>query len=523
MNTAARARYDSIVIGGGHNGLVCAAYLARGGRRVLVLEAAERLGGAAVTREFAPGFKVSACAHLLHLMPATLMRDLGLERQGLRLANAGLDTVALSPDGKHLSLGPRNPAGLAQASGADGAALADWQAQVQRFARALHPVLTRTPPRLGTEAWGDQLALLDLGWRFRRLGRRDLRELLRIGAMCVHDVLEERFSLPLLKGALALDAVLGSNYGPRSPGTVFALLYRAAAARGAEALLLPRGGLGALSESLAQAARAAGAEIRTGSPVARISVSADRATGVVLDSGEAIVAASVVASTDPKTTFLKLLGVEHLDAGFVRRVTQLRSRGLAAKLHLALDRLPQFPGLSEQALGARLLVAPSADYIERAYNHAKYEEFSRAPILEVTIPTLADRGLAPAGKHVMSVIVQYAPYKLAGGWQSQRQAFSDGVLDTLSAYAPQLRQAICATELLTPPDIEREFRITGGHWHHAELALDQFLMVRPVPGAAQYQAPLAGLFLCGAGSHPGGGVMGLAGRNAARQVIREAA
>jgi len=524
MISSAPARYDSIVVGAGHNGLVCAAYLARGGRRVLVLEAAERLGGAAVTREFAPGFRVSACAHLLHLMPATLMRDLRLAEQGLELAHTGLDTVALAPDGEHLSLGPQNPAGLAQASDADGAALEDWHAQLERFARALHPVLTRTPPRLGTEAWRDQLALLDLGWRLRRLGRRDMRELLRIGGMSIHDVLEERFSLPLLKGALALDAVLGTNYGPRSPGTVFALLYRAAAAQGAQALMLPRGGLGALSEALAQAARAAGAEIRTRSPVAHISVHADHVTGVVLASGEEIGAASVVSSADPKTTFLKLLGVEHLDAGFVRRVTQVRSRGLAAKLHLALDRLPQFPGLTEQALGARLLVAPSTDYIERAYNHAKYDEFSRAPILEVTIPTLADPGLAPAGKHVMSVIVQYAPYKLAGGWQpAQRQAFTDGVIETLGAYAPQLRAVIHSAELLTPTDIEQEFRITGGHWHHAELALDQFLMVRPVPGAAQYQAPLPGLFLCGAGSHPGGGVMGLAGRNAARQVISAAA
>ncbi|HXN79643.1 MAG TPA: NAD(P)/FAD-dependent oxidoreductase, partial [Steroidobacteraceae bacterium] len=245
--------------------------------------------------------------------------------------------------------------------------------------------------------------------------------------------------------------------------------------------------------------------------------------GVLLASGEEITATTVVSSADPKVTFLKLLGSEHLDAGFVRRVAQVRSRGLTAKLHLALDRLPQFPGLAAQALRGRLLVAPCAGYIERAYNHAKYDEFSSAPMLEVTIPTLADPGLAPAGKHVMSVIVQYAPYALAGGWQRQRQPFTDLVIETLARYAPELRGCIGASELLTPPDIEREFRITGGHWHHAELALDQFFMVRPVPGAARYQSPLRGLFLCGAGCHPGGGVMGLAGRNAARQIRREAA
>jgi phytoene dehydrogenase-like protein len=523
VNIAARAQYDSIVVGGGHNGLVCAAYLARAGRKVLVLEAAERLGGAAVTREFAPGFSVSACAHLLHLMPPALFRELRLAAHGLKLADENLATVALAPDSHHLTLGPQESAHLAERSGADAAALAEWRALLKRLSRALHPLLADSPPRLGTEAWRDRAALLGLGWRIRRLGRADMRELLRIGGMCVHDLLEDRFSLPLLKGALALDAVLGTNYGPRSPGTVASLLYRVAASQGADALSLPQGGLGALAEALANAARSAGATIRTGAPVERITVREDRVTGVVLSSGEEIAGANVISSADPKRTFLKLLGSEHLDAGFVRRVAQVRSRGLAAKLHLALERLPQFPGLTEQALRARLLVAPSSDYIERAYNHAKYHEFSQAPILEITIPTLADPSLAPAGKHVMSVIVQYAPYALAGGWHDKRQAFTDRILDTLAGYAPDLRTAISASELLTPPDIEREFRISGGHWHHAELALDQFLMVRPVPGAAQYHTPVPGLFLCGAGCHPGGGVMGLAGRNAARQVIRQAA
>jgi phytoene dehydrogenase-like protein len=523
VNAAARARFDSIVVGGGHNGLTCAAYLARGGRRVLVLEAAERLGGAAVTREFAPGFSASACAHLLHLMPAALMRDLALSAHGLTLAAASLPTVALSEDSRHLCFGPGNFSALEARSAADAAALAQWHSLLGRFGRALHPVLAATPPRLGTDAWRDSYALLGLGWRIRRLGRRDMRELLRIGGMCVHDLLEERFTLALLKGALALDAVLGTNYGPRSPGTVLSLLYRAAAAGGVDSLALPQGGMGAVSAALARAAVAAGAEIRAASPVARIQLREDRVAGVVLASGEEIAATTVISSADPKRTFLGLLGAEHLDAGFVRRVSQVRSRGLTAKLHLALERLPQFPGLEEAQLRGRLLIAPSADYIERAYNHAKYDEYSRAPMLEITIPTLTDAGLAPAGRHVMSVIVQYAPYSLGGGWQGQRQSFTDRVIDTLAAYAPQLRDSIRASELLTPPDIEREFRISGGHWHHAELALDQFLMVRPVPGAAQYRTPVPGLFLCGAGCHPGGGVMGLPGRNAAQQVLRKAA
>ena len=516
-------QYDSIVIGGGHNGLVCATYLARAGRRVLVLEAAERVGGAATTREFAPGFKVSACAHLLHLMPAALLRDLRLAEHGLTLAAESLPTVALAESGQHLHLGSDDLSGLARTSPADATALLAWRALLQRFARTLHPLLTQTPPRLGTDAWRDRAALLGLGWRIRRLGRRDMRELLHVGGMCVHDLLEDRFSLPLLKGALALDAVLGTNYGPRSPGTVVSLLYRAAASQGVDALALPQGGLGALSDALARAARAAGAQLRTGAPVERILVHEDQVAGVALAGGEEITAANVVSSVDPKSTFLRLLGAQHLDAGFVRRVSQVRTRGLTAKLHLALDRAPVFSGLNPSAPPARLLVAPSADYIERAYNHAKYEEFSSQPMLEITVPSLADPSLAPAGKHVMSVIVQYAPYALKGGWAAQRQAFTERILATLSTYAPQLRGSLLASELLTPPDIEREFRITGGHWHHAELALDQFLMVRPVPGAAQYQTPLTGLYLCGAGSHPGGGVMGLAGRNAARQLLRKAA
>jgi phytoene dehydrogenase-like protein len=513
-------RYDCIVVGGGHNGLVCAAYLARSGRSVLVLEAAGQVGGAAVTREFAPGFKVSGCAHLLHLMPQVLMRELALGAHGLKFVAQHLPTTALSADGAHL---PLAPAALAQRTPADAVAYGEWRALMQRLAAALHPVLTAAPPRLGTGSWQQRASLLRLGWRIRRLGKRDMRELLRIGGMNVQDLLDERFESPLLKGALALDAVLGTNLGPRSPGTVFSLLYRMAAAGGAEALAQPEGGLGALSAALARAAITAGAQIRTQAPVERILVNADRASGVMLASGEQIPADVVVSSADPKTTFLGLLGSEHLDAGFVRRVAQLRTRGLAAKLHLALERLPQFPGLDTEALRGRLLVAPSPQYIERAFNHAKYGEFSAAPLLEITVPSLADPTLAPPGKHVLSAIVQYAPYSLSAGWQAQRQPFTDLAIDTIGAFAPDLRGCLHSAELLTPPDIEREFRISGGHWHHAELALDQFFMVRPVPGAAQYQAPVGGLYLCGAGCHPGGGVMGVAGRNAARQVLREAA
>ena len=509
------ARYDCIVIGAGHNGLVCAATLARAGRRVLVLEANARVGGAAQTREFAPGFRVSSGAHLLHLMPAELINGLQLESHGLTWSARGLPTTAVALNGAPLAV---SAAGLA---GPDAAAFTAYSQRMRRFAQALVPLFGKVPPRLGTTAWSDRWPLLGLAWQIRKLGRRDMRELLRIGGMNVYDLLEEHFLSDALKGALGFDAVLGTNFGPRSPGTVLTLLYRLAGEfAGGAALSQPAGGMGAVCDALAKSGSAAGAVIRTDAPVAQILVEADRAVGVELKSGERIAAASVVSNADPKTTFLKLLGTRHLDTGFVRRVQHLRAKGLAAKLHLALDRAPQFSGVDAAAVRGRLLIAPSLQYLERAYNHSKYGEYSQAPAMEITVPTHNDPGLAPAGKHVLSAIVQYAPYALNGGWDSQRGAFMKTCLDLLESAAPGLGASILRAEISAPPDIERECGIDGGHWHHGDLAFDQFFMVRPVPGAAQHRTPLPGLYLCGAGCHPGGGVMGIAGRNAARQVLR---
>ena len=519
---SARVNYDCIVIGAGHNGLVCAAYLARSGRSVLVVEAAAEVGGAAVTREFAPGFRVSAGAHLLQGMPRALIEELALDTHGFKFAAEDLPSAALAPGGAPLTL---SVAGIRAVAAADAEGFEALSARLQRFARALAPMLSSAPPRLGTRARSEQLSLLRLGWHIRRLGRRDMRELLRIAGMCVYDLLQENLTSPLLQGALGFDAVLGTNLGPRSPGSVFTLLYRlsTSANAGRFSPAQPQGGLGALSGALARAARAAGASIRTDAPVRRIRIDSDRAAGVILESGEMLSAKLVVSSADPKTTFLGLLGSEHLDAGFVRRVSHLRTTGLAAKLHLALDREPQFNGLERSALGGRLLLAPSLDYLERAFNHSTYGEYSAQPSMEITIPSINDAQLAPAGAHVLSAIVQYVPYALTGGWEHGRQRLLDLVVDRIEACAPGLRRSITAAELLTPPDIERQFRIHGGHWHHTELALDQFFMVRPVPGAAQYASPVEGLYLCGAGCHPGGGVMGTAGRNAARAILARAA
>jgi phytoene dehydrogenase-like protein len=520
-----RDRYHCIIIGGGHNGLTCANYLARSGRSVLVLEACERLGGMAITREFAPGFRASVGAHLLNQMPERLIAELALERHGLRWAAQGMSTVALN--------GASPPLIIAQGTSAlggidhpgDAQAYREFGGQMRRFAGVLNALLRQTPPRLGTERWADRLSLLKTGWRIRRLGRRDMRQLLRIGGMNAYDLLHEHFQSPLLQGAIGLDAVLGTNLGPRSPGTVMTLLYRLAAqfGAGARGLALPIGGLGAVAEALAAAARQAGAEICTGTPVARVLVQEDRACGVRLASGQEVAATTVISSADPKTSFIGLVGAEHLDAGFVRQVSHLRTQGAAAKLHLALSGLPAFANLPSGAQGSRLLISPTLDYLEHAYNHSKYGEYSQSPALEISVPSVHDASLAPPGQHVLSAVVQYAPYRIEGGWASQRERLVALLIDTIAQYAPGVRSMVLASELLTPEDLEREFRVTGGHWHHEDLALDQFYMVRPVPGAAQYATPLPGFYVCGAGCHPGGGVMGIAGQNAARQVLAEAA
>jgi phytoene dehydrogenase-like protein len=496
--------------------------LARAGKRVLVLEAADRVGGAAVTRSFAPGFKVSACAHLLHQMPQDIITDLGLIRHGLVFAAEAMPTISLAADGPHLRLPARVNGGL---SGEDVTAYSTFMARMRRFAAHLRPMLSRTPPRLGTGTAADNGALLRLAWEIRSLGRTGMRDLLRIIGMNMYDLVEECFASPALRAAVAFDAVLGTNFGPRSPGTVLTFLYRLAAESGAcgAAMAQPRGGMGTVSDALAAAAQAAGAEIRVAARVARVAVRDDRAVGVLLADGETIAGRHVISNADPRTTFLNLLGAEHLDTGFVRRIDHFRQRGLTAKVHLALSAAPPFRDLALAGLRSRMIIAPSLSYVETAFNATKYGDYSASPAMEIVVPTASDATMAPAAQHVLSAVVQYAPYSHTDGWSAVKQNFLDRIIETIETYAPGLRGLIIAAELLTPADIETEFGISGGHWHHGELAFDQFFMVRPVPGATQYESPLEGFFLCGAGSHPGGGVMGLGGRNAARQVLKKAA
>lgn len=507
-------RYDAIVIGAGHNGLVCASLLARAGKKVLVLEAKDRVGGAAITREFADGYSVSACAHLLYQLQPQVSKDLGLK---FTLASDRMSTIALAADGNHVRYNGKEVSGT---SDEDAASYKDFHGRMTRFADLLQTYLNKTPPRLAKDASkSDMFTLAQLGLDIRRLGRAEMQQFLRIIGMNIRDELVERFDNALLRGALSLDAVLGTHLGPRSPNTILTYLYRLAGSHGT--ISSPAGGMSAVTEALAHSVRDNGATIRTGMPVKRIIIENGRATGVETETGEQFSSRIVVSNADPKSTIMCLVAARNVETGFTRRIHNIRMRGNAAKLHLALDGLPAINGVEENEYGERFVVAPDEIYVERAFNAAKYGETSAKPVFEITFPSYRDPSLAPDGKHVMSAIVQYAPYRLKEGWSDKtREAFLDTAIDTLGDYMPDLRQNILASEMLTPADIQEQFLITGGHWHHGELALDQFLFTRPVGGAQQYAMPLDGLYLCGAGAHPGGGISGAAGRNAARVILK---
>ncbi len=504
-------RYDSIVIGAGHNGLVCAAYLARAGKRVLLLEAGDAPGGLAAKREFHPGF-FAAPAHAAGHFAEEVIEDLALESYGLvRLPRPPLVT-GLAESGEHIHLSGDDLSGVSQA---DFEAYGRFSRLMGQSADALASFWTRKMPRIGSRRIGDLATFASLGFKLRRLGRDDMREFLRVASLPARDLMDEYFESELLKAMLSWDGLIGSRMAPRSPNSaVLAMLYR-------------RTGVpvefGSLVPSLVAAAEAAGAAIRCGSAVDRILVDGDKSglttTGVLLDDGTRIDADTVVSAADPQTTFLRLVGVEYLEIDFANRIGRLRCDGLVAKLHLALDARPSIEGLKTP--DGRLLVAPDMDAIEFAFDDAKYGECPERPVMEVLIPSLYDETLAPAGQHVLSAHVMFVPRRLKKGWtDAARDAMRDRAIDTLAKYAPDIRKHIVHAELLTPEDLENDYRVTGGHWHHTEFAMDQLLMMRPTYGAAQYRAPIPGLFICSAGSHPGGDLTGAPGHNAAREVLR---
>jgi phytoene dehydrogenase-like protein len=525
------APFDVIVAGAGHNGLACAALLARGGLRVLVLERRDTVGGAAVTEPFHPGFRVSSLSHAAGPLRPSLVRRLALARHGLALIEPETRVFAPLPDGRGLRL-CADPARSAEAlrpfSARDAGRFPVFDATLRRTARALAGLLAATPPDVDAPAPRDLLPLLGAAVRLRRLGKAEARALLRYGPMAVADFAGEWFESEPLRALVCARGLFGALAGPRSAGTTARLLLRDAleGGSGAGATVFVRGGLGALSDALAASARAASVTIRTGAPVERFLARDERVTGVVLAGGEEIEARAVVSALDPKRTFLDLLDPVLLDPDDLWRLRNYRQQGMAAKVHLALDALPEFKGVapSEAAsvLAGRIHVGDDVDTLERAHDDAKYGAPSRRPYLEATIPTLSDPALAPGGCHVMSVYVQFAPYRLrAGDWDARRDELGDTVLRTLEEYAPGLTARVLARQVLTPLDLERTYGLTGGHPMHGEMALDQLFTMRPLMGFARYRAPVAGLYLCGAGTHPGGGVTGAPGHNAAREVLRD--
>ena len=507
-----------VVVGGGHNGLVCAAYLARAGLSVRICEAKPALGGGVRTEEFAKGFKVSSCAHLLSLLDPRVVEDLQLFSHGLRFARNHIDTVALSSDGAHVVYSGSRLGGAV--SSADQARYGAYAARMRRLATVLQRWYRRVPPRFVADS-ASARALLPMLFELRQLGRDDLREFLRILPSNIFDLLEQEFDSDLLKGALCFDGVRGSGLGPRSNNTVLTALHQLTGEVDglAGSMALPLGGMGTVSAALTSAAQEAGVDIQTDSPVRQLVLRRGAVAGVMLEGGKELPADIVVSNADPKRTLLELVGVENLDVEFAHRIRNIRMIGFAAKLHVALDGLPPFADLSQAQQSSRLVIAPDPGYVERAFDEGKYGGLSKYPALEVVVPTACDSSLAPAGKHVLSIVAQYAPFNLKAGWSAGAPVLEQSILETLEAYAPGISTRILATQLLTPVDIEERFGCGGGHWHHGELALDQFFSLRPVPMAAQYEMPVGGLYLCGAGAHPGGGVMGTPGRNAAGVVL----
>ncbi|HUS11585.1 MAG TPA: NAD(P)/FAD-dependent oxidoreductase [Pyrinomonadaceae bacterium] len=522
--------YDVIIIGAGHNGLVTACYLAKAGLKTLVLERREIVGGAAITEEIHPGFRCSTLAHSAAPFFAPIVKDLQLTRHGLKIMTPPVRVLALSPERPAIGIyhdTARTISELEAVSSRDANNYPEFERSFARIGKMLAPLLATTPPAIEHPSAGELWNLSKLGRSFRGLGKKDAYRLLRWGPMAVADLVAEWFESETLRAIVAARGIFGAFAGPWSAGTSAGLLWQAAMdghAIGASSFV--RGGMGALTGALANAARDAGVEIRTGSDAAKIDINDEGAAKVSLKTGEEISARVFVSNADPRTTFLKLVDPVWLDPSFVLKVRNYRATGVSAKINLALSGLPSFTGVEDKngagKLSGRIQIGPDIDYLERAFDAAKYGDYSPRPYLDITIPSLLDPDLAPAGAHVMSVYVQYAPYKLKDGdWNSRREEFADSVVDVINNYAPNFKELIIARQVITPPDLEQTYGMSGGHIHHGEQSLDQSFTFRPLIGWAQYRTPIKGLYLCGAGTHPGGGVSGRPGANAAREIIKD--
>jgi phytoene dehydrogenase-like protein len=520
--------YDAIVVGGGHNGLVNAAYLARAGKKVLVLERRERIGGAAVTEEVFPGFKFSVFSYVVSLLRPEIIRDLDLPGHGLHILPLD-STITPLANGDYLGQWgdhDQNRRELYRHSPRDAEAYDEYGHAMHFMAQAVQPILGMVPPDPTSLAPSDLMGLLRLGKHFRSLGREKFHALYKLMTMSSADFLDEWFENDALKATKSASGIIGTFLGPRSPGTAYVLLHHYMGELDGvfRAWGFAKGGTGAVSEAIAAAARRFGAEIRTDAAVSKVIVQGDRAVGVVLASGEEIRATIVVSGLDPRQTFMNLVGAAHLPDDFAAAIRRYKFRGSSGKVNLALSELPNFtclPGVGPHLRGA-FSISPSLDYVERAYDEAKYGEFSKHPYMDVVIPSMIDPGMAPPGKHVMSCFVQYAPYELNGGWDDRkREAFGDAVVNTLTQYAPNLKSSILYRQVLTPADIERVTGLSEGNIFQGELALHQLFFLRPAASWAKYRTPVRGLYQCGAGTHPGGGIMGASGRLAAIEILKD--
>ena len=521
-------KYDVIVIGGGHNGLVNAAYLARAGKRVLVLERRHVLGGAAVTEEVFPGFKYSVCSYVVSLLRPEIIRELELPRHGLEILP--LDgTFTPMPNGDYLwrvNDHARTRREIARHSKLDAEAYDEYGKAMIEMAHFVKPIMNMTPPDPASLNPKGLLDMLGMGRRFQKLSADDKYNQVQLMTMSAVDFLDQWFETDVLKATMSASGIIGTFLGVRSPGTAYVLLhhYMGEIDGAFRSWGLSRGGTGSISNAIGDAAREAGAEIRTEAPIATIILKNGQAKGVVLENGDEIHADIVSSSVDPRLTFMKMVGEEHLPNDFVDDIKRYKFRGSSGKGNLALDALPDFkciPGPGPHLRGA-VSFSPSVEYMERAYDDAKYGRYSRRPYIDMVIPSLTDPSIAPPGKHVMSCFVQYAPYNLKeGSWDDKREEFGDTVIDTIAEHAPNIKDIILHRQVLTPLDLERDFGLSEGNIFQGELTLEQLFFLRPAPGWAQYRSPIRNLYMCGSATHPGGGIMGASGRNAAMEILKD--
>jgi phytoene dehydrogenase-like protein len=523
--------YDLIVIGGGHNGLVTAAYVARAGLQVLVLERREVLGGACVTEELWPGFKVSTAAYVNSLLRPEIIRDLELKRHGFKMLPRNPSSFTPFPDGRSLLLGPNKPQThkeVAKFSTKDAEALPKYEAMLERVAAFIEPTLIQTPPNPWSYHPGNLLRLAKLGMGFARLGTEGQRAV-EILTGAATPILDRWFESEQLKATLATDAIIGAMASPSMPGTAYVLFHHVMGEcdgiRGVWGYV--RGGMGGISNAIASAAREKGAEIRTNAEVSRILVKRGKAIGVALKDGTEIRARRVASGADANVTFLKLLQSGELPDEFVEAVRNIDYSSASLKINISLSELPDFKALPGTEAGPQhrgtIHISPTLDYIERAYDNAKYGCPSENPIIEATIPSVLDDSLAPPGKHVMSMFTQYFPYKLGSGLslQEEKEKYAERCFDLMNEYAPNFRRSVIGRQVLSPVDLERRFALTGGNIMQGSMSLSSLSFMRPVPGYANYRTPIRNLYLCGAATHPGGGVMGACGFNAAREILRD--